>query len=130
MKYLALAALLVVGVAHAADYTRDGGTGDWQCCQDKACTSIISQHADPVRAAKACEKLTDADGKTRYTRSNAFRITVTPGPTPVSATLSWVPPTRFTDGTVLTDLARLPHPLRHKRLSAHSGDSSCKPCCE
>jgi hypothetical protein len=79
---LLIVALSIVGIAcvllstaFAAEYTRDGGTADWQCCADKACTAIISQHADPVRAEKACAKLTDADGKTRYTRSNAFRIT-------------------------------------------------------
>jgi hypothetical protein len=73
--FVVMMLVLYSGKSHSAEYTRDGGTADWQCCADKACTTIISQHADPVRAEKACAKLTDADGKTRYTRSNAFRIT-------------------------------------------------------
>lgn len=96
---------LLSASALAAEYTRDGGTGDWLCCSDKACTTIISQHADAVRAMKACEKLTDADGVTRYTRSNAFRITAAPAPTTGSVSLSWVPPSTNTDGSALTDLA-------------------------
>ena len=109
MRLFLLAALLVAGslagyAVSAADYTRDGGTADWMCCTDRACTQIVSQHADEVRAFKACEALTDRDGVTRYTRSNAFRITkvvVTNG----QAVLSWTPPTRNVDGTLLTDLA-------------------------
>jgi hypothetical protein len=99
-----LGTLAAWGVSRAADYTRDGGTADWMCCEDKACTVIISQHADPVRAEKACEKLTDADGKIRYTRSNAFRITpvvVTNG----TASVFWSAPAQNTDGSPLTDLA-------------------------
>jgi hypothetical protein len=69
-------------VAYSSDYTRDGGTADWMCCSDRACTTVISQHADPVRAENACGKLTDADGVTRYTRSNAFRITKPGAPPP------------------------------------------------
>lgn len=77
--------LLAFCASHASDYTRDGGTADFMCCTDKACTTVISQHADAVRARDACGKLTDADGKIRWTRSNAFRITkpgtTTPPPT-------------------------------------------------
>lgn len=95
-------------------YARDGGTADWMCCGDKACTTIISQHADPVRAENACGKLTDADGKQRWTRSQAFKITPSAAPPPPppppppstgSTTLSWTPPTQNTDGSTLTDLA-------------------------
>ena len=106
----ALVVLCVAGAiayaARSAEYTRDGGTADFVCCSDKACATIISQHSDSVRAFKACEALTDRDGITRYTRSNAFRVTraggTTPPVTPVtgSATVSWqwvgdVAPTSF-----------------------------------
>lgn len=107
LALLTLAAFFATA-AHASDYTRDGGTADYMCCADKACTTIISQHADSVRARDACGKLTDADGKTRYTRSNAFRITSSASsqpPTTGSVTLSWTPPTLNTDGTALTNLA-------------------------
>jgi hypothetical protein len=96
-------AIALISIATAADYTRDGGTADWMCCADKACASVISQHADPVRAEKACSALTDADGKTRWTRSNAFRITTTAQAKSVA--LSWSAPTQNTDGSPLTDLA-------------------------
>lgn len=99
---------LVCSAALAADYTRDGGTADWMCCTDKACTQIVSQKADPVRAFKDCEAKTDADGITRYVRSNAFRVTkvvVTPPPPPAgTARLNWTVPTQNTDGSALTDL--------------------------
>lgn len=97
---LGIMALLAIGiwyalVAHASTYTRDGGTADWQCCSDKTCSTIISQHADSVRARDACGALTDKDGVTRYVRSNAFRIapsstTTPPPPPPPPATASLV----------------------------------------
>jgi hypothetical protein len=113
MRLAAILLLILAPVALASDYTRDGGTADWQCCADKACTTIISQHADAVRARDACGRLTDADGVTRYTRSNPFRITSSaapppppPPPPPVtgSAALTWTPPTLNTNGTALTNL--------------------------
>lgn len=78
------ALLCAAFASHAADYTRDGGTADEMCCADKACTQIVSQRADRVRAVKDCEALTDKDGVTRYVRSQAFRITKpgTPPPPP------------------------------------------------
>jgi hypothetical protein len=76
---MALAAFTV----SASEYERDGGESDWMCCADKACTTIISPHADAVRARDACGKLTDADGTQRWTRSNAFRITASAPPPPV-----------------------------------------------
>jgi hypothetical protein len=72
--FLALASILACGLALASTYTRDGGTADHMCCADKACTTIISQHADPVRARDACGVLTDQDRVRRWTRSQAFRI--------------------------------------------------------
>lgn len=76
-----VAFLLAIGgwcaTVSASEYVRDGGTADWQCCADKGCATVISQHADSVRAEKACGKLADADGQTRYIRSHAFRITPT-----------------------------------------------------
>lgn len=71
---LAAALPLLAASAFAAEYTRDGGSADWMCCEDKTCSKVISWHADPVRAEKACAKLTDTDGITRYTRSHVFRI--------------------------------------------------------
>lgn len=64
-----------IQAAFGSEYARDGGAADWQCCSDKSCTTVISEHADAVRARDACGTLTDADGVTRYTRSNAFAIT-------------------------------------------------------
>lgn len=113
MRLFAGVLLLVAMTAAASTYVRDGGTADYQCCADKACTTVISQHADPVRAENACGALTDKDGVTRWTRSQAFRIgpstVVTPPPPPPpptgSTTLSWTPPTQNTDGSTLTNLA-------------------------
>ena len=105
--------------------TRDGGNADWLCCADRNCATVISQHADEFRVEQACGKLTDTDGVRRWVRSNAFRIdrtipltspspapTPPPAPTPVPAPpttgeiiVSWTPPTRNTDGTLLTDLS-------------------------
>lgn len=85
LAFLLIMCLWCASKVYASDYARDGGTADWQCCADKACATIISQHADAVRARDACGKLTDADGITRYTRSNAFRVTK-PGATPPPVT--------------------------------------------
>jgi hypothetical protein len=108
--FFALVSLLACGLALASTYTRDGGTADHMCCADKACTTIISQHADPVRAENACGALTDADRRTRWTRSQAFRIepsgTAPPPPPPpatVSSTLTITPPTLNENGTALTN---------------------------
>jgi hypothetical protein len=81
---LAACAVLYANHSDASDYTRDGGTATWQCCADKACTTVISQHDDPVLARDACGKLTDGDGVTRYTRSNPFSITKAAPPPPVN----------------------------------------------
>ena len=114
LAVLCICALVFMALrAHSAEYTRDGGTADFQCCNDKACTSIISQHADSVRAFNACAALTDADGKQRWTRSNAFRVSkagasvppVIPVPVTGSATLTWTVPTRNTNGSTLLNIA-------------------------
>lgn len=78
---IAVALLFVAGWSYAFDYARDGGTADYRCCADKACTQVISQHADSVRAERACGALTDVDGVTRWTMSNPFKISK-PGGTP------------------------------------------------
>lgn len=110
-----LSALMLIATifaaVYASDYTRDGGTANFMCCEDKACTTIVSQHTDVVYARDACGALTDADGKTRWVRSQAFRVTSTaapaptPTPTTASATLSWVPPTTNLDGSALAKCA-------------------------
>lgn len=98
--------LLVAGAANAADSTRDGGTADWMCCTDKACTTIIVQKADAVRAFIECQKLVDADKLPRWYRSNAFKVTPSVVTLPVggSVKLTWTPPTQNTDGSALTNL--------------------------
>lgn len=90
-----ITALFIMINAHA-DSVRDGGTADYMCCKDKACTQIEVQKADSVRAYIACQDLTNADGATRWWRSNAFKVTpdvpvepppvVTCSPAPASTT--------------------------------------------
>lgn len=104
--------LLIAGAALAADITRDGGTADWRCCTDKACTTIVVQKADSMRALIECGKLADADKVPRWIQSWPFKVTpsvviVPPPPPPAttgSATLRWTPPTQNTDGSALTNL--------------------------
>ena len=115
-----LALLLLASGAYGADYTRDGGTADWQCCADKVCTTILSQHADPVRAYNACGKLTDVDGVTRYVRSNAFRITSTTAP---------VPPTCGPKPADLTQTAQCPSGTTGDWLQVKTHISASYPTC-
>lgn len=117
MRLLLTLALLLASSAVFAQVTNTRVTGyDWRC-EDAAGTKI-SDHQREGLAIIACANLTAKDGKERYVRGGRYRITApapsptptpTPEPTPTpttgSATISWVPPTRNTDGYALTNLA-------------------------
>lgn len=98
MKYLALAAVLVVGTAAAQVTSTRISAYDWQCTD--AAGAKISDHQRFDTAFIAC--LNAPNGV--YVQGGRYRITktVTPPVTPPagnSATLSWVPPTQNTDGS-------------------------------
>lgn len=104
MKYLALAALLVVGVAQAQVTSTRTTAYDWQC-QDSAGVRI-SDHVRFDTAFVAC--LNAPNGV--YVQGGRYRINrvvIAPQPpaTTGSASLSWVAPTKNTDGSAITALS-------------------------
>lgn len=103
---LTLAALLLAAVAIGQVTSTRTTAFDWQCEGD----ATNYQRFDTAFAA--CVSATLKDGKPRLVKGGTYRISVTgsapvppPSPTPGSATISWTPPVKNSDGSALTDLA-------------------------
>lgn len=101
--------LLVAGVAKSAVTTTQSATYAFKRCS--TCTEVRYPTEQECRAAAFAEAervgLTRTTGSAVYTCITRFNVIGTFRPNPVtgSATLSWTPPTRNTDGSELTNLA-------------------------
>jgi hypothetical protein len=88
LAFLLIVCLWCASKVYAATtVTRQGGTGDFACCEDANCDKPIgSQYARDWAAKDACQALTEADGKTRYFRQWPMRVEKVGAPPPPPVT--------------------------------------------
>lgn len=104
---------LMFAVSQAEVDTIRIGDDDWQCQTKEG--AKISGHVRVDKALLACAKLTDGDGAERRVQPAGYRV-IKVGVSG-TATLSWVPPAKNTDGTPATVTAyRIHYGLKPDQL--------------